>query len=101
MTLTLIDSLLLEIDDEPTAERFFNLIRRHLARERSRPLVATLLTSDLGLDSMPYQRRVDLLVDLVEKGRDGNPSIHLATELWSQFVDYLEGEFSGFRLKPT
>ena len=97
VTLTLIDSLLLEIDDEPTAQRFFNFIRRHLARERSRPLLATLLTSDLGLDSMPYQRRVGLLVDLVEKGRDGNPSIHLATELWSQFVDYLEGEFSGFR----
>ena len=97
VTLTLIDSLLLEIDDEPTAERFFNFIRRHLAREQSRPLVATLLTTDLGLDSMPYQRRVGLLVDLVEKGRDGDSSIHLATELWSQFVDYLEGEFSGFR----
>ena len=97
VTLTLIDSLLLEIDDEPTAERFFNFIRRHLAREQSRPLVATLLTTDLGLDSIPYQRRVGLLVDLVEKGRDGDSSIHLATELWSQFVDYLEGEFSEFR----
>ena len=97
VTLTLIDSILLESDDEPTAERFFNFIRRHLARQQSRPLAATLLTSDLGLDSRPYQRRVALLVDLVEKGRDGDPSVQLATELWSQFVDYLEGEFSGFR----
>ena len=97
VTLTLIDSILLESDDEPTAERFFNFIRRHLARQQSRPLVATLLTSDLGLDSRPYQRRVALLVDLVAKGRDGDPSVQLATELWSQFVDYLEGEFSGFR----
>ncbi len=97
LTLTLIDSLSLESDDEPTAERFYNFIRRHLAREQSRPLVATLLTSDLGLESKPYQRRVGLLVDLVEKGREDDPSIHLATELWSQFVDYLEGEFSGFR----
>ena len=97
VTLTLVDSQVFESDDEPTAERFLNFIRRHLAREQSRPLVAALLTGDLGLDSSPYQRRVGSLVDLVEQGRGGNPSIQLATELWSQFVDYLEGDSSGFR----
>ena len=97
VTLQLIDVLSIQLDDALTAERFVNFIRKHLAREQSRPLSADLLTYDLGLDSTSYQRRVGPLVDLVETGRVVDSSILVATDLWSQFVDYLEGESGGFR----
>ena len=97
VTLQLIDVLSIQLDDALTAERFVNFIRKHLAREQSRPLRADLLTYDLGLDSTSYQRRVGPLVDLVETGRVVDSSILVATDLWSQFVDYLEGESGGFR----
>ena len=97
VTLQLIDVLSIQRDDVLTAERFVNFIRKHLAREQSRPLRADLLTYDLGLESTSYQRRVGPLVDLVETGRAVDSSILVATDLWSQFVDYLEGESGGFR----
>ena len=97
VSLQLIDSLSIQRDDTLTAERFVNFIRKHLAREQSRPLRADLLTYDLGLESTSYQRRVGPLVDLVETGRAVDSSILVATDLWSQFVDYLEGESGGFR----
>lgn len=97
LTLQLVDELRLEVDDEPTAERLINFIRKHLAREQSRPLRADLLTFDLGLESSPYNRSAGPLVQLVEAGRAEDTSIALATDLWSQFVDYLEGDAGGFR----
>ena len=97
VSLQLIDSLSIQRDDALTAERFVTFIRKHLAREQSRPLRADLLTYDLGLDSISYQSRVGPLVDLVEAGRAADSSILVATDLWSQFVDYLEGEAGGFR----
>lgn len=97
VTLQRIDALSIQHDGELTAERFINFIRKHLAREQSRPLRADLLTYDLGLESISYQRRVGPLVDLVETGRAVDTSILVATDLWSQFVDYLEGESGGFR----
>ncbi len=97
VTLQLIDSLSIQHHDALTAERFVTFIRKHLAREQSRPLKADLLTYDLGLKSTFYHFRVDPLVDLVVTGRAVDSSILVATDLWSQFVDYLEGESGGFR----
>ena len=97
VTLQLIDNLSIQRDDALTAERFVNFVRKHLAREQSRPLRADLLTYDLGLESTSYQRRAGPLVELVETGRTVDSSILVATDLWSQFVDYLEGESGEFR----
>lgn len=98
ITLSVIDELKLAVDDDPTAERLVAFIRKHLARERSRPLTAALLTSDLGLDSGPYCRSIEPLSTLVAEGRATDQSILLATNLWSEFIDYLEGDASGFRV---
>ncbi|MBK1696623.1 N-6 DNA methylase [Rhodovibrio salinarum] len=87
-------------DDEPTAERLTLFLRRHLAREQSRPLIADNLAFDLGLESPAYRRNVDALTGLVETGREEDPSIALATDLWSHFVDHLEGEGGAFRIGP-
>ncbi len=97
VTLQLVDELRLEADDEPAAERLMSFVRKHLAREQSRPLRADLLTFDLGLESGPYSRRAGPLVQLVDAGRAKDTSIVLATDLWSRFVDYLEGDAGGFR----
>ncbi|XOZ32173.1 N-6 DNA methylase [Halomonadaceae bacterium KBTZ08] len=88
------------VDDEQAAERLTLFLRKHLARERSRPLVAHNLAFDLGLESAAYRRNVDALIALVETGRDSDPSIALATDLWSSFVDHLEGEGGSFRSGP-
>jgi len=87
-------------DDEPTAERMTLFLRRHLAREQSRPLIANNLAFDLGLESPAYRRNVATLTELVEAGRGADPSIALATDLWSHFVDHLEGEGGPFRIGP-
>lgn len=97
ITLELVDEIQLGADDEPAAERLVSFVRKHLAREQSRLLRAAFLTFDLGLESGPYRRRVAPLSELVEAGRAADPSIILATDLWSQFVDYLEGDAGGFR----
>ncbi len=96
--LSLVDELKLAGDDVSSAERLIAFVRKHLAREQSRPLTAEFLTSDLGLDSGPCQRSVGPLMKLVSEGRDSDPSILLATDLWSEFVDYLEGDGGGFRV---
>lgn len=72
-------------------------MRKHLAREQSRPLTATFIAGDLGLESAAYQRHAAELLRLVEDGRDTDTSIVLATNLWSRFVDYLEGTEGDFR----
>ncbi len=87
-------------DDEATAERLTLFLRRHLAREQSRPLIADNLAFDLGLESDAYKRNVDALTGLVETGRNDEPAIELATGLWSRFVDLLEGEGGAFRIGP-
>ena len=95
--LVLVDELDLTADDESSARRLIGFVCRHLAREQSRPLRAALLTLDLGLESASCQRSAGPLRELVEQGRASDPSIALATDLWSQFVDYLEGEEGAFR----
>jgi hypothetical protein len=92
-----VDELQLTADDDTAAERLVGFLRKHLAREQSRPLTAAFLTSDLGLDSAPCQRSAAALLGLVNEGRGADPSIALATNLWSEFVDYLEGDAGGFR----
>ncbi|MET4808126.1 hypothetical protein [Limibacillus sp. MBR-115] len=87
-------------DDEPTAERLTLFLRRHLAREQSRPLIADNLAFDLGLDSPAFRRNVEALTELIRAGREADPSIALATDLWSHFVDHLEGEGGAFRIGP-
>ena len=74
------------------------LFRKHLAREQSRPLREAFLTLDLGLESAACRRSGAPLRRLVESGRIADPSIALATDLWSQFIDYLEGEDGAFRV---
>ena len=93
-----IDDLQLTADDEPSATRLIAFIRKHLAREQSRFLKANLLTLDLGLESASYKRCAGSLRKLVDDGRSTEPSIVLATDLWSRFVDYLEGETGEFRV---
>jgi methylase of polypeptide subunit release factors len=97
ITLVPVDELKLTADDEPSATRLIAFVRKHLAREQSRPLRAALLTLDLGLESAPCKRSADPLRKLVNEGRAANPSIALATDLWSEFVDYLEREAGAFR----
>lgn len=87
-------------DDDQAAERLTLFLRRHLAREQSRPLIAENLSFDLGLESPAYRRNVTALTALVEAGRKSNPSIALATDLWSHFVDHLEGAGGAFRTGP-
>ncbi|MCS3902093.1 hypothetical protein J2T55_000085 [Methylohalomonas lacus] len=89
-----------EADDEPTAERLTLFLRRHLAREQSRPLIADNLAFDLGLDSPAYRRNVEAFTELVRTGREADTSIALASDLWSHFVDHLEGEGGAFRIAP-
>ena len=88
------------VDNHETAEHFILFLRRHLAREQSRPLIAVNLAFDLGLDSATYRRNFDVLAGLLEAGRRDDPSISLATDLWSHFVDHLEGEGGQFRVGP-
>lgn len=95
--LSLVDGLQVAVDDDATAERLISFVRKHLAREQSRPLTAEFLTSDLGLDGGLYQHSVGPLTKLVSEGRAADSSILLATDLWSEFVDYLEGETGEFR----
>lgn len=97
VTLLSIEGLQLTAAADLEAERLAGFLRKHLAREQSRPLKAELLTLDLGLDSGLYQRSVPPLLKLVNDGRASDPAIALATELWSAFVDYLEGDAGAFR----
>ena len=97
VTLRLVDELQLIAADDPSAERLIAFVRKHLAREQSRPLRSEFLRLDLGLESTPYKRSADPLLKLVNDGRAANPSIALATDLWSKFVDYLEGDVAHFR----
>jgi len=97
ISLLQVDELELTSDDEPFAQRLVDFIRKHLAREQSRPLRSEFLAWDLGLESGPYRRSAGPIGALVETGRKTDSSISLATDLWSQFVDYLEREAGGFR----
>jgi hypothetical protein len=97
ITLVLVDELRLVVSDDSSAEHLIGFIRRHLAREQSRPLKAEFLTLDLGLESGPYRRSAASLIKLVCDGRAADTSILLATDLWSGFVDYLESNPGDFR----
>lgn len=70
ITLQPIDELKIASEDETSAERLIAFIRKHLARERSRPLRSDFLTSDLGLNSGPFKRSVAPLIELIAAGRD-------------------------------
>ncbi|MDE0032466.1 MAG: N-6 DNA methylase [Deltaproteobacteria bacterium] len=97
ITLVPVDKLNLTTDDEPSATRLIGFVRKHLAREQSRPLKAEFITDDLGLESTSCERSKGPLRKLVDDGRATDPSIALATDLWSGFVDHLEGEKGTFR----
>ena len=84
------------VDDE-NANRLGAFLKKHLAREQSRPLSAAHITGDLGLDSLPFGRHVNALLAVVTEGRAADSSIALATELWSRFVDSLEQPRGTFR----
>ncbi len=48
ISLNLVDKLQIATADETSAEQLIAFLRKHLAREQSRPLRADLLTADLG-----------------------------------------------------
>lgn len=97
ITLIVIDELKLPDDSVLSAEQLGGFIRKHLAREQSRPLRSEFLASDLGMDSAAYKSSAGPLSLLVDEGRKADPSASLATDLWSQFVDHLEGPAGTFR----
>ena len=97
ISLALSDELRLETDDASSAWCLVQFTRKHLARERSRPLKADFLASDLGLESAPCRSVSEPLAIIVDEGRAEDTSIVLATDLWSDFVDYLEGRSGEFR----
>lgn len=97
ITLVVIDELKLPDDSVLSAEQLGGFIKKHLAREQSRPLRAEFLASDLGMDSVAYKSSAGPLSLLVDEGRKADPSASLATDLWSQFVDHLEGPSGTFR----
>ena len=84
--------------DEATAEKLILFLRHNLAREKSRPLVADNLALDIGLESPAYRRSIEMLTNLVKAGRSIDPSVEVATKLWSRFVDHLEGDKENFRI---
>lgn len=92
-----IDSLEVQSITESAANCLIAFLRKHLARQQSRSLRADYLRLDLGLESAPYTRNVGPLEQLVNNGRSTDPSIELVTDLWTRFVNFLEGvpkEFS-------
>ena len=97
ISLTLVDELRLTDDSVVSAERLGAFVLRHLARERSRPLRADFLASDLGMESATFKSSVEPLAELVDEGRATDPSAQVATELWSRFIDHLEGPSGAFR----
>lgn len=97
IVLSEVEVLRAEVADKATAERIIGFLRKHLAREQSRTLTATFIAADLGLESVAYQRHIEGLLELVDDGRNADTSIVLATNLWSRFVDYLEGTEGEFR----
>jgi len=97
VTLSEVEFFSADVANVATAQRFVEFLRKHLAREQSRPVTATFIAGDLGLERPAYDRHVDALVRLVEHGRSADKSIALATNLWSQFVDYLERAEGAFR----
>jgi methylase of polypeptide subunit release factors len=97
VTLHEVESFTPSAADDDHAERLVAFLKKHLAREQSRPLTSQHIAGDLGFDSPPFRRHVDALLKLVTEGRDKDSSIALATGLWSEFVDSLERQQSGFR----
>ena len=95
--LELVDSLALDSADVSNAEHLISFLRKHLAREQSRPLRAGLLSNDLGLECSSYLHSISSLIAFLQDSREADSSIKLATDLWSQFVDFLEGESNAFR----
>lgn len=96
--LTQVDSLdITAFDETAAAKLLIAFVRKHLAREKSRVLSAQSLVLDLGLESEAYAGSAARLSDLVSDGREADSSIRLATDLWSGFVDYLEGGEGAFR----
>jgi hypothetical protein len=97
VTLLEVESFQAQAADDDTARRFLAFLKKHLAREQSRPVAADFIAGDLGLESAAHGRHVASLVQLVEDGRSSDVSIALATDLWSRFVDYLEHDAGDFR----
>ncbi len=97
VTLLEVESFRAKAADDDTARRLLGFLKKHLAREQSRPITADFIAGDLGLESTAYGRNVNSLVQFVEDGRSSDDSIALATDLWSRFVDYLEHQEGEFR----
>lgn len=97
--LELVDQLSLAADDDYCARNLVHFLRKHLAREQSRALRADFLVLDLGLESETHQRAAAALTEYILQARQHDPSVALATDLWSRFVDYLEAGGGNFRVE--
>ncbi len=97
VTLSEVESFSADVADDETARYFTVFLRKHLAREQSRPVGARFIAGDLGLESPAYGRHTESLSQLVQESRTRDTSVGLATDLWSRFVDYLEGAEGEFR----
>ena len=97
VTLCRIDQIELTAADDLAAERLIAFLRRHLGREQSQPLRAEYLALDLGLESGTHLGSNAGVVAIVREGRAAHRSIRLATDLWSEFVDQLQGGTGTFR----
>ena len=95
--LTLIEQLCLDDAGSRAAKLLITFVRKHLAREQSRRLGADHLALDLGLESHAHGKLLAPLSQLVRQARSGDQSVELATDLWADFVDFLERGGSGFR----
>lgn len=87
-----IDSLDLS---EPRAHEdidFRNFLERHLGRIGARPLNATHLAEDLGLDSLFGKERRMALADVYQAAKSDRPDYaDMIARLWSELVDAIGG----------
>lgn len=97
ITLAETEVLRLSASDEGAALWFIGFLQKHLARQQSRQLTSEFITTDLGLESLAYCRHIQALSLMVNEGRENDASSKLVTDLWSQFVDYLERNAGEFR----
>ena len=98
ISLNQVDTIVCRNNTKDSAEMLVKFLRKHLAREKSRPLIAENIANDLGLDSDAYKRSKTIIGEIVMTKRDTDPSVTLSTDLWSSFVDYLEDDQGEFRL---
>lgn len=87
-----IDSLDLSKPRAHESVEFRNFLERHMGRIGARPLNATHLAEDLGLDSLFGKKRRKALADVYRAAKSGRPDYaDMIARLWSELVDAIGG----------